>query len=160
VDRARGTINGANAPNIRSLLDGLSLELTACFSWLEQRLSSLLANAAATRPSNPESNSFWRLYGAGETDTPAHLEALLSGYAHYARATSDSIEFLVRLGDTESAKVLERVAAVSDKGLWFIELYMEGLALHMDLGHLPSFIPAAVSREPGGTAEGVIANAG
>ena len=43
------------------------------------------------------------------------------------------------MGDVESLILLERISAVADRGIWFIELYMESLALHMDSEHLPEF---------------------
>jgi len=43
------------------------------------------------------------------------------------------------MGDVESLILLERISAVADRGIWFIELYIESLALHMDGEHLPEF---------------------
>ena len=141
VDIARENINAGNAPNIGSLLDGMSGELTACCMLLQRRIALLSSDSARARPSETGSEFFWDLFRSDGSDCPAHLEALLSGYAHYARATCDSIAFLQLLGDAESARLLERVSAVAERSLWFIELYMEGLALHMDVGYLPEWTP-------------------
>jgi DNA-binding ferritin-like protein len=84
-----------------------------------------------------DSNSFWRLYSDEELDCRERLEALLAGYGHYSRSAYDSIRSLERSGDVESIKVVQKLIAVAEKGLCFIELYLEGLALHMDGNRLP-----------------------
>jgi len=40
-------------------------------------------------------------------------------------------------------KVVQKLIAVAEKGLCFIELYLEGLALHMDRNRLPAWPVAA-----------------
>jgi hypothetical protein len=126
--------------NIRSLLDGMSCELNACCRLLQDRIAQLSPYFMRTRQSRIESeSSFWRLFHIEESDCATHLEALLSGFAHYARRVSDSVTFMELMGDVESLILLERISAVAERGMWFIELYMESLALHMDGEHLPEF---------------------
>lgn len=142
VDRARQSIDAANARSIRTLLEGLDGELDTCWALLHSRMAALLSGSPGPQPPELESESYWQLYRLDVGDCPSHLEALLSGYAHYARQTSECIDLVRRLGDHETARVLRSVASAADNALWLIELYMEGLALHMDLGHLPEFTPA------------------
>jgi hypothetical protein len=99
-----------------------------------------------------DSLPLWRLFDTDGSDSRAHLESLLSGYAHYARTTSDSISMSEMLGDVESVKLLRKIFKAADRGIWFIEFYLEGLALHMDTGRLPAFtsgIDAPAAMRPG-----------
>ena len=140
VDEARECICAGITPNIRSLLDGMSCELNACCRLIQDRIAQLSPCFMRSRQSEIESeSSFWRLYQAEGSECVMHMEALLSGYAHYARRATDSVTFMQLLGDVESVILLERISAVADRGIWFIELYMESLALHVDSEHLPEF---------------------
>ena len=140
VDQARQCIRAGITRNIRSLLDGMSCELNACCRLLQDRIAQLSPTFMRSRQSGIESeSSVWRLFPTEESDCTTHLEALLSGFARYARRASDSVTFMELMGDVESLILLERISAVADRGIWFIELYMESLALHMDGEHLPEF---------------------
>jgi len=50
-------------------------------------------------------------------------------YARYVRTSSDALAKLERLDDLESARIVGIALAAAEKGLWFIEAYMEGVAL-------------------------------
>ena len=141
IDRARDAIDAANAARVCSLLSGVSGELSTCGTLLQERIGSLSPSSPPLQPAEGDSQRFWRLFRTDGPDCSGHLEALLSGYVHYARATSDSIAFLEMLGDADSVTLMQRIFDVADRGIWFIELYMEGLALHMDTGRLPEFTP-------------------
>jgi hypothetical protein len=67
------------------------------------------------------------------------LETLLAGYGRYARNAYDSMCRLENYGDTEGAETVHKVIPAVEKGLCFIELYIEGLALHMDVNRLPEW---------------------
>ena len=140
VDQARKCIRAGIPRNIRSLLDGMSCELNACCRLLQDRIAQLSPRFMRSRQSAIESeSSFWRLFPTEESDCTTHLEALLSGFARYPRRACDSVTFMELMGDAESLILLERISAVADRGIWFIELYMESLALDMDGEHLPEF---------------------
>lgn len=140
VDDARKSIYVHNPPNIGLLLEGMSGELTAWRASLEERITSLLPRSVRPRASEIDAQPFWRLFQTDGSDCGAHLEALLSGYAHYSRATCDSIAFLELLGDADSVRLLQKISTAADKAIWFVEIYMEGLALRMDLARLPAFV--------------------
>ena len=139
VDHAREVIGGSRVNSIRSLLDGLSEELGSCLSLVKNRMRSLSPELVQFPRTEVEPQAFWRLFRTDGSDCSGHLEALLSGYVHYARATSDSMNLLEMLGDTESVAAMKQIFGAADKGIWFIELYMEGLALRMDTAQLPKF---------------------
>jgi hypothetical protein len=124
---------------IPCLLDGLKSELIVCSSLLGGRLDALPKNLHLLVSPTTTPNSFWRLYPAEELDCREHLEALLAGYSHFARNAYDSIRMLESAGDDKSAEVVTRIIATAEKGLCFIELYLEGMALRMDRNRLPAW---------------------
>lgn len=141
VDWARAEIHASNAAPIQSLLDGMSRELNAVATLLQRRIASLSAGSARDQTTAENSTLFWRFFRMDASDCAIHLQALLSSYVHFARGNDDSIAFLQVLGDTESVRLLERITDVAKRGIWFIELYIEGLALRMDTARLPEFNP-------------------
>jgi DNA-binding ferritin-like protein len=141
IDHARKRIDAPDAARIHALLTGLHGELAAVTRLLEERIGTLSPGYAQPQRSHAEQESFWQLFRTDGSDCSGHLEALLAGYLRYARATSDSIAFLQTLGDEESVELMNLTFDAADRSIWFLEFYMEGLALRMDLEHLPEFAP-------------------
>jgi DNA-binding ferritin-like protein len=139
VDFARDQIDAPTATAIQLLLNGLSRELGRCIMLLQERLRSLSPGSVLPRQPRADSLRLWQLFDTDGSDCRAHLESLLSGYVHYARTTSDSISILEMLGEAEGVKLLRKIFKAADRGIWFIEFYLEGLALHMDTRRLPAF---------------------
>lgn len=138
IERARSNVPEAEH-QIRSLLEGLYGELTICSALLHGRISALPSRPNLPAPRETDSNSFWRLYPDQELDCREHLEGLLAGYGHYARNAYDSISTLENTDDAESVKTVNKLITAAEKGLCFIEIYLEGLALHMDENRLPAW---------------------
>ena len=67
---------------------------------------------------------------------------LLCGYARYARQTSEAITSLRRSGDLESSELLRVISNAVERCLWFLEIYLEGLALNSDGSRLPEWSAA------------------
>ena len=145
VEHARKSIDAPEASRIHALLTGLREELAATTSRLQERIESLSPGQRQWPLIIGESQSFWQLFHVDGANCSSHLEALLSGYVRYARSTSESIAFLETLGDQESAQLLKAIFDAADRNIWFLEFYMEGLALRMDLERLPEFAPQALS---------------
>ena len=139
LDQVRADLNGQCDPKIRQLLDSLSGELNHCSHLLSERIGSLSSAPALYRPDQSPSHSSWRLFSGDTSDCREQLESLLSAYAHYVRTTWDSITVLTRIGDVASVGALNLILAATEKGLWFIEIYLEGLALRMDCRRLPEW---------------------
>jgi hypothetical protein len=137
AERARSSVPETEG-RIRSLFEGLARELAVCSSGLGGRLSALPSTVHLPARHKTDSNAFWRLYSCEELDCRDHLELLLAGYSHFARNGYDSIRTLECAGDAESVELVSSLVAAAEKGLCFIELYLEGLALHMD-GRLPAW---------------------
>ena len=141
IDHARNLIETPYAAPVQSLLAGLREELAVVTKLLQERLGSLSPDYTHLQRPHTESEQFWQLFRIDGCDCSGHLEALLCGYVRYARATSDSIALLQTLGDEESVQLMQMMFDAADSGIWFLEFYMEGLALRMDLERLPEFAP-------------------
>lgn len=122
---------------IEALFDGLTAELRMFIDTIHARLQSL-------RKEGPHlvewtSSSFWRLFAKDDVNGFSQFEALVYGYAHYAKQTSKAIANLDVMGDSESANLLKRIFNATDRCLWFVEIYMEGFALNVDSCGLPDW---------------------
>jgi len=129
---------------IRSLFEGLNSELAACSSLLNGRLRMLPSTLHLPERFRTDSNTFWRLYPDDELDCRENLELLLAGYSHYARKIYESVRALECIGDTESVEIVSRLIGAAEKGLCFIELYLEGFALRMDGERMPAWPSADI----------------
>src|SRR5262245_10139691 len=141
IDHARELIEAPKESRIHALLTGLREELAFAIERLQERIGSLSPDHAPLQQSGVESQTFWQLFRTDGSDCSGHMEALLSGYVRYARATSDSLSILQALGDEQSAQLMKRLFDAADRNIWFLEFYMEGLALRVDLERLPRFAP-------------------
>jgi len=139
VDHARNLIDAPHAARIHSLLTGLREELAMITRLLRERIRSLSPGYSPLERSHLDPQPFWQLFRIDGCDCSGHLEALLSGYVRYARATSESVSYLQTLGDEESVQLMEKMFDAADKSIWLLEFYMEGLALRTDLERLPEF---------------------
>ena len=147
VEQARTRSNGELSGKARSLFAGMANELQSFSQVIGERIESLKSgNSSKMREpciTKADVNSHWRLFRADSADLHEQLESLLCGYAHYARETSAASVSLQRLGDIESSRILAIMTCI-DHCLWFIEIYLEGLALKTDGRRLPDWSPACV----------------
>lgn len=137
VKQARIRLNGEGSMKIRLLFDGMASELEIYSEMIRKRLESSQTDEPHAVEVKP--GSFWRLFAAEELELREQLESLLCGYAHYARQTSDAMVSLLRAGDLESSELLASVFKASERCLWFLEIYLEGLALNTDSAGLPDW---------------------
>src|SRR6266571_5182606 len=137
VQQAGIRLGEVDNSKIQSLFDGLTGELRTFVEVIRERLQSL----SNEDPHLVEmtSSPFWRLFSEDDINCFCQLEALLCGYAHYGRQTSQAMATLEQLGDLESLKLLTRIFTATDRCLWFVEIYMESLALNVDTSSLPQW---------------------
>jgi DNA-binding ferritin-like protein len=140
VRQARIRSNGESMKTL-SLFDGMSSELRGFAEIIRKRLE--LLTSETPRAVGNRQNAHWRLFAADSVDLREQLESLLYGYACYARQTSEAIASLKRLGDLESARLLEKMFKATDRCLWFLEIYLEAVALNTHSDRLPDW-PSAV----------------
>src|SRR5215510_705998 len=136
VEQARTRSNGELSEKARSLFAGMANELQSFSHVIGERIESLKSGKSSkmSKPcmTSADVSSHWRLFPSDSVDLHEQLESLLCGYAHYARETSAASVSLQRLGDIESSRILAAIMNCVDGCLWFIEIYLEGLALKTD----------------------------
>src|SRR5215831_9137021 len=137
VQQARIRLNAINETKIDALFEGLTGELSGFTDTIRHRLQTLRRDGSHYLEWT--SSSFWRLFAVDETSSFSQFEALVYGYAHYAKQTSKAILSLERLGDVESSNVLRQISNATHRCLRFVEIYLEGCALNCDISHLPDW---------------------
>ena len=137
VQQVRIRSHGGTTTKTQLLFDGMAGELQTIINLIRNRL-------ACCRTEGPHivengSSSYRRLFDADGFEPRELFEALLFGYAHYARQTSEAITSLRRSGDPESAELLAGIFKAVERCLWFLEIYLEGLALNTNGSRLPEW---------------------
>ena len=137
VQQARIRLSNIGEAKIDALFEGLTGELRGFADTIRNRLQALRQDG----PHYVEwtSSSFWRLFAVDDFKSFSQFEALVYGYAHYAKQTSKAILSLERLGDLESANLLRQISNATHRCLRFVEIYLEGCALNCDISHLPDW---------------------
>jgi len=137
VEQERIRAGGATPTKTRLLFDGLAGELQLFIANLQKRLKVWKRKEPAV--TEGDQSSYWRLFPVDSYDLRDQLEALLCGYAHYARQTSEACTKLQQAGDPRSSELLATISTRIDRCLWFLEIHLEGLALRMDENRLPAW---------------------
>src|SRR4030095_4444446 len=91
VQRIQIGSRGATTTKALSLFEGMSRELQTFIDSIERRLA-LWVNVDPMIEAIP--SSYWRLFAEGVLEPHEQFEALLCGYACYARQTSEAIASL------------------------------------------------------------------
>ena len=137
--QVRALMKGRLAPRIQELLDGLFLGVTHSCDLLSVRVNSLSYDSViGPHPSLPREYR-WQIPAGGITTCAELLRSLQGAYAHCARTTVESMSAIASLGDMESFAILRWVSSSTKEALWFIEIYLEGLAIGMDCRALPAW---------------------
>src|SRR5262245_15186762 len=104
VQQGHIQLTAMNEAKIDALFEGLTGELRAFTDTIRNRLQAL--KREGSHYVEWTSSSFWRLFAVDDVKTFSQFEALVYGYAHYAKQTSKAILSLERLGDLESSNLL------------------------------------------------------
>ena len=144
--RASRAFQGRVHSRVANLPLYLQRDLLAQERLLARRLESLSRGRAVVPGPATEQQVFWALFPEDGADCRSHLEALVAGYARFMRSTSEIAATVKALTDMESLRILEGLAAIGNRGLWFLEIYLEGLALRMDGVRLPEWPKSALTR--------------
>ena len=62
---------------------------------------------------------------------------MLSGYSRYELDTRHNLQAAHEIGDLEAAALLQVIATSIEKNLWFLEAYLEGIAVGLHGRKLP-----------------------
>ena len=137
VQQVRVRSNGSTTMKNRLLFDGMAREVQRFIDLIRKRLECWTKE----EPHRVEmgSRSYWRLFATDSIEPREQFEALVSGYVHYEKRTSEAIATLRRSGDLESAELLGMISKDVERCLWFLDIYLEGLALNSDGSRLPDW---------------------
>jgi starvation-inducible DNA-binding protein len=139
--QAHFNVKGPYAEELGSLFDGLARELREFADLIAQRISALGGLPAATvRFVARESNL--RDYPVDALDAYDHLGALLSSYSRYEWFTRYNMKTAQEIGDSETEQLLKVISAAIEKNLWFLEAYLEGIAVGLHGRKMPIWTSA------------------
>jgi DNA-binding ferritin-like protein len=137
--RLRVLLKGQLSPRIQELLDGLFQGITHCGDLLAVRVNSLSYDSLLGPPPSLPWEYRWKVSAGEITHCRELLLSIQLAYAHCARTTAESMSAIASLGDMESSAILRWVWSSTKESLWFIEIYLEGLAVGMDCRALPEW---------------------
>ena len=83
----------------------------------------------AVQSSSVAHESGLRDYPADVFDARDQLDALLSSYSRYELDTHHNLKSAQEIGDSESAALLQVISDSVENNLWFLEAYLEGIAV-------------------------------
>jgi starvation-inducible DNA-binding protein len=135
---AHFNVKGPYIEELKSLFDGLARDLRQFADLIAEHINGLGGQSLATVRSVAHDSGL-REYPLDAVDAHAHLEALLSTYSRYEQDTWHNIEALGVNGDTETVELLHVIAASVEKNLWFLEVYLEGIAVGLHGEKLPAW---------------------
>ena len=112
--------------NAVSLVKGLESELQSFVSLIRKRLDC----RKTTGPSLLQHNaSYSCVFMPESSDAGELLRALLSGYVHYEKRTTEAIACLEWSGDFQSVELLRTISPAIERCLCVLDIYLEELAL-------------------------------
>jgi DNA-binding ferritin-like protein len=130
---------GRVAPRIQDLLDGLFLGITHCSDMLTVRVNSLSYDSLIGPAPFLRRDPQWKTPAAEPTHCGDLLRSIQSAYAHCVRTTAEAMCAIDALDDPETSAILRWVSSSTKEALWFIEIYLEGLAVGMNTGNFPQW---------------------
>jgi len=143
--QAHFNVKGPYAEELGSLFDGLARELREFADLIAQRISALGGLPAATVRFVARESSL-RDYPLDALNAYDHLHALLSSYSRYEWFTRHNMKTTQHIGDSETEQLLKRISAAIEKNLWFLEAYLEGVAVGLHGRKMPKWTSAFQGR--------------
>ena len=131
-------VRGPYTQELRSLFDGLSRDLRSFADLVAERINQAGGYAVATVRSVAHESGL-RDYPGDVLDSRDQLDALLSGYSRYELDTQRNLKAVREAGDAATAALLQRILAMTENNLWFIEAYLEGIAVGLHGRKLPTW---------------------
>src|SRR5262249_34594911 len=100
-----------------------------------------------------------RDYPVDALDAYDHLGALLSSYSRYEWFTRHNMKTAQDTGDSETEQLLKVISAAIEKNLWFLEAYLEGVAVGLHGRKMPIWTsalkgPRNINRSESGASSG------
>jgi starvation-inducible DNA-binding protein len=139
--QAHFNVRGAHIQELRSLFDGLARDVRHFADLLAARITASGGTATATVRFSANESAL-RDYPMDAFDARDHLEALLSSYSRYEWDTRNNIKALQEIQDFESVRLLQVILGSIERSLWFLEAYLEGMAIGLHGRKLPPWTSA------------------
>jgi len=136
-------VRGPYRAELHALFDQLAQELRRFADSIVKHICEGGGYARATIRSAAQDSGL-RDYVGDVFDGHDFLQALLSSYSRYERDTLRNIKAAQEIGDAATAALLQAILASIGNSLWFLEAYLEGIAIRLDAKKLPvwtSLIP-------------------
>ena len=129
-------VRGSYSQELRSLFDGLARDLRHVADLIAERISDVGGYAIATVRSVADESGL-RHYPADVLDAHDQLETL--SYSRYELDTQHNMKTAKEIGDSETIALLQVIAVSIENNLWFLEAYLEGVAIGLRGRKLPSW---------------------
>ena len=143
--------HGPYTQELRCLFDGLSLDLRLFADVIAQHIHDAGGYAVAT-VRYVANESALRDYPADVLDAREQLDALLSSYSRYEKETQHNLKAAREAGDAKAADLMQIMLASIENDIWFLEAYLEGIAVGLHGRKLPAWTsrfpsPLTVNRD-------------
>ncbi|PYS01210.1 MAG: DNA starvation/stationary phase protection protein Dps [Acidobacteria bacterium] len=134
-------LRGRYAPELRLLFDGLARELRQFIDLIADRICVFGGCATASVRIAAQRSSL-RNYPADALEAHDHVEALLSSYSKYEVGALKATKDIEELRDFQTVGLLLEICNAVEKNLWFLEAYLEAIAVGSTGGRLPRWTSA------------------
>jgi starvation-inducible DNA-binding protein len=139
-------VKGSYTDELRSLFAGLAWDLRYSADLIARCINRAGGYAIATVRSVADESGL-RDYPEGILDAHEQLEAMLSSYSRYELDTQQNIKAAQEMGDPGTIALLQLISASIENNLWFLEAYLEGIAVGLHGRKLPSWT-STLSSQP------------
>jgi starvation-inducible DNA-binding protein len=129
-------VRGPYSQELRSLFDGLARDLRHFADLIAQCIAGVGGYAVANVRSVAHESGL-RDYPVDVLDAHDQLQALLSSYSRYELNTRHNLKSALEMGDSATAEVLQLISVSIENDLWFLEAYLEGIAVGLHGRKLP-----------------------
>ena len=122
--QAHWNIRGARFSALHLLFDESADSVQPFADQFAERAAQLGAEVKGTLR-NAAAGSFLKEYPLGIAHGDAHLHALASSFADFAKMIHENIDSATDAGDTTTADLFTEISRVIDLKLWFLESHFE-----------------------------------
>ena len=120
--QAHWNVKGMNFIALHELFDAVATAVEGHIDLIAERITTLGGTAMGT-VRLAASNSSLSEYPHEITDGTAHVDALSTALADFAKLVRKNIDDTSDLGDQDTADILTEISREPDKNLWFFEAH-------------------------------------
>jgi len=122
--QAHWNVKGMNFIALHELFDAVATAVEGHIDLIAERITTLGGTAMGT-VRLAASNSSLSEYPHEITDGTAHVDALSTALADFAKLVRENIDDASDLGDQDTADILTEISRETDKNLWFVEAHIQ-----------------------------------